>query len=239
MPENTENKTTAGQGLGIAGLVLGLVAIPLAILGCTFLLGLLLGAAGVILSAIGLSQASKAYGRKGVIIAGLITSIVGTSIALMWGLFFATASFEGRGIFRDVGRDIREEVRESMEESMDEIDRDMEKTLEELEKEMEELEEDSNYLEQFQWDEEITDREFEELIGEYEKLISDYIDLAEKTREKSISSIPGYTRVYKKAIEFTAGLTAVSPNLKEEQRERFEEINKRYEEALEKVKEED
>ena len=83
-----EVKTNAGQGLGIAGLVMGILAIPLAIMGCTSILGLLLGGAGIILSAVGLSQATKSNGNKGLPTGGLVVSIVGTFIALMWLVFF-------------------------------------------------------------------------------------------------------------------------------------------------------
>ena len=90
-----EVKTNAGQGLGIAGLIMGIMAIPLAVLGCTSILGLLLGGAGIILSAVGLSQATKSNGSKGLPTGGLVVSIVGTFIALMWLVFFAQVAKEG------------------------------------------------------------------------------------------------------------------------------------------------
>lgn len=81
MDGNTRSNT--GTGLGIAGLVLGILSIPLGIMGCTFILGLVLGIMGVTLSAVGLSQARKANSQSGLILAGLIVSIIGTSFAMV------------------------------------------------------------------------------------------------------------------------------------------------------------
>ena len=107
-----ETKTNAGQGLGIAGLILGIIAIPLAILGCTSILGLVLGVAGVILSAVGLSQATKSNGTKGLPTAGLVVSILGTAIALMWILFFARIAHEGGRWWGREGIHIMEDINE-------------------------------------------------------------------------------------------------------------------------------
>ncbi|MFO7658382.1 MAG: hypothetical protein R6W78_15090 [Bacteroidales bacterium] len=81
-----QEKTTAGQGLGIAGLVLGILAIPLGIFPCTFIPGLLLGVTGIVFGAVGYSQAKKANGPVGLTIGALAVSIVGTCFALIWTL---------------------------------------------------------------------------------------------------------------------------------------------------------
>lgn len=80
--DNTTRSNT-GTGLGIAGLVLGILSIPLGIMGCTFIMGLVMGIMGVTLSAVGLSQARKANSPSGLILAGLIVSIMGTSFAFV------------------------------------------------------------------------------------------------------------------------------------------------------------
>lgn len=79
-------KTTAGQGLGIAGLVLGILAIPLGIIPCTFIFGLVFGITGIVFGAIGYTQAKKANGPVGLTIGALAVSIVGTCFALIWTL---------------------------------------------------------------------------------------------------------------------------------------------------------
>ena len=70
-----EVKTNAGQGLGIAGLIMGVVAILLALIPCISVMGLVLGITGIVLSAVGLSQATRSNGLKGMPTAGLVVSI--------------------------------------------------------------------------------------------------------------------------------------------------------------------
>ena len=83
-------KTNAGQGLGIAGLVLGILSVILAIMGCTFLIALVFGAVGVILSAVGLSQAKRSNGAKGINMGGLVVSIIGVLMALTITVFLGS-----------------------------------------------------------------------------------------------------------------------------------------------------
>lgn len=77
------NNTSAGLGLGIAGLVLGILSIPFGIIGCTFIMALIFGILGITLSAVAFSQAKQANAPTGLIIAALIISILGTSFALL------------------------------------------------------------------------------------------------------------------------------------------------------------
>jgi peptidoglycan hydrolase CwlO-like protein len=80
---NEVKNPSAGSGLGIAGLILGILSIPFGILGCTFLFALIMGVLGIILSAVGYSQARQAGAQTGLIIAALIISILGTSFSLI------------------------------------------------------------------------------------------------------------------------------------------------------------
>jgi len=64
-----QQRSNAGQGLGIAGLVMGILAIPMGIIPCTFYLGILFGIVGIVLGAVALTQANRGYGPKGLIIA--------------------------------------------------------------------------------------------------------------------------------------------------------------------------
>ncbi len=81
-----QEKTTAGQGLGIAGLIFGILAIPLGIIPCTFIFGLVFGIIGIVFAAVGYTQAKKANGPEGLAIGALSVSIVGTCFALFWTL---------------------------------------------------------------------------------------------------------------------------------------------------------
>jgi hypothetical protein len=114
-----EHRTTAGQGLGIAGLVLGILAIPVGILPCTFYLGILFGVVGIVLSIVALTQATRGYGPRNLIIAALVCSIIGLTFATVMGFAltrngvrFVKEIMEDRGIVRDpleeIGRDTRD-----------------------------------------------------------------------------------------------------------------------------------
>ena len=76
-----ENKSNAGQGLGIAGLVLGIIALIISFIPCLGMYALIPGVIAIVLSAIAFSQAKNANASKGLIIAALVISILGTAIA--------------------------------------------------------------------------------------------------------------------------------------------------------------
>lgn len=75
--------------MGIAGLVLGIMAIPMGIIPCTFYLGILFGIVGIVLSLVALTQANRGDGPKSLIVAALICSIVGLTLASVWGFVFS------------------------------------------------------------------------------------------------------------------------------------------------------
>lgn len=81
-----EKKSNAGLGLGIAGLVLGIIALIISFIPCLGVYAVIPGAIAIVLSIIGFSQAKKANASKGLIIAALVISILGTTIAIVWGL---------------------------------------------------------------------------------------------------------------------------------------------------------
>jgi uncharacterized membrane protein YgaE (UPF0421/DUF939 family) len=135
-----QQKTNTGQGLGIAGLVLGIISIPLAIMGCTFVIALLFGAVGIVLSAIGLSQAKQANGAKGITTAGLVVSIIGSVIAILWFLFlgaFIQDAMDNKGNWLDKLEKL-EEVSKDLNEDLDKQVNN--EDMKELEEKMEDLE---------------------------------------------------------------------------------------------------
>ena len=79
--EETTTNSTAGKGLGIAGLVLGIVAAVVAFVPCLGMYAIIPGVIGLILSIISIIQANKAGAAKGMAIAGLVCSLIGISIA--------------------------------------------------------------------------------------------------------------------------------------------------------------
>lgn len=141
-----QEKTTAGQGFGIASLILGIVALLIALIPCIGLFALIPGIVAIVLAIVGLSQASKANGAKGVIIAGLVISIIGTTLAAIWLMFFSAGGAflneikdnpEIEGLFEEIIEDISDEIKDSktIEITIEGGDtEDLEKTLEDLEK---------------------------------------------------------------------------------------------------------
>lgn len=123
--EEIRNKN-AGQGLGIAGLVLGIIALIISFIPCLGMYALVPGIVAVILSAVGYSQASKENAKKGLITAALVISIIGTSIAA-WQFY----------IFRNAPSKIEEfgkEFQKALEEELDDEDLgDLEEAMEQLE----------------------------------------------------------------------------------------------------------
>ena len=78
-----EQKTTAGEGLGTAGLTIGILAIITALIPCFGWLALLLGTIALILSSVAVSQAYKRNGNKGLTISALFISITVIIIKLL------------------------------------------------------------------------------------------------------------------------------------------------------------
>lgn len=227
-----EQRSTAGQGIGIAGLILGICAVPLAIIPCTFPLALLLAAGGIILSAVGLSQASRVIGAKGLPVAGLVVSIIGMMIALMWGLFIATAidhdtKFWKEGIIEKISKKVEKNIEgtfEDIDKEFEKIDKDLENVLDDLEWEEE--------WDNFDWGSEITDEEFDKVMVSYENLIKNYITLVDEAQKGKISAIAEYAKVSTKALTLATKITSIAPKLTEEQKARFKALQKKYETAL-------
>ena len=88
MEQNTTTPTpvnpNAGKNLGIAGMILGIVAIIVSFVPCFGWWAVVLAVVGVVLSAISMTQAQKAGAPKGMAIAGLICSILAIVIGSVW-----------------------------------------------------------------------------------------------------------------------------------------------------------
>ena len=232
-----EQKSTAGQGIGVGGLILGIVAIPLAIIPCTFPLALLLATAGIILSAVGISQASKANGSKGLPVSGLVVSIIGLMIALMWGLFIAAAVHEdGKFWKNELVNKITKKVEEDMGDTFEEIDHEFEKLDQNLENMLEDLEWDKDWM-NFDWGDEISEEDFEDVMDAYDDLIHKFQDFADEADEGLSSMADEFEKMADKAAVLVEKVTEVSQKLTEEQRKKFQELQLKYEDALEKLEE--
>ncbi len=155
-----EQKTSAGQGLGVAGLVIGILAAILALIPCIGWIAIIPGVIALALTLVAFSQANKGNGSKGVIIGALVVSIIAISIGLVQIIFFAAVTTEGGTIMNKIekvakefedefedeyGKDF-EEALEDVEKSMEKIGEDLEETMERLEEDMEEVEDQTEKL---------------------------------------------------------------------------------------------
>jgi lysylphosphatidylglycerol synthetase-like protein (DUF2156 family) len=84
--ENNLQPSNAGQGMGIAALVLGIVAAIAAFIPCFGFVAILFGVLAIIFGAIGLSQAKKENAPTTMPKAGLILGIVATAFVIIWML---------------------------------------------------------------------------------------------------------------------------------------------------------
>ncbi len=137
-----EQKSTAGQGFGIAGLILGIIAFVFAFIPCFGWVALIPGTIAIALSIVALSQANKANGAKGLIIAALVVSIFGTSVAVLQGFIFAGVLSEGSHWKNRLERVIDEEIGDDLDETFKDVEEELEDALEELEEGLEDAFED-------------------------------------------------------------------------------------------------
>ncbi len=102
--EEEKQQKNSGQGLGIAGLVLGSIALIISFIPCFGWYALVPGAIAIVLSAIAYAQVKKTEASKGLIIAALIISIVATSIATVQIIFFAGVANIAKDNFEQVDK---------------------------------------------------------------------------------------------------------------------------------------
>lgn len=136
-------KTNAGQGFGIASLILGILALLIAFIPCIGIFALIPGIIAVVLGIVGLSQARNANGTTGLIISGLVISSLATLIAAVWLIFFSASGLFLNKLNEDNKLDIvieeivnqfEKEFEDDQNIEIESIETDPEKTLEELEK---------------------------------------------------------------------------------------------------------
>ncbi len=150
-----EQKTSAGQGLGVAGLVIGILAAILALIPCIGWIAIIPGVIALALTLVAFSQANKGNGNKGVIIGALVVSIIAISIGLVQIVFFAAVATEGSNVLNKIEKVAKEfedefegeygkDIEEAIEDAFEDVGKSMEKIGEDLEETMERLEEDSD-----------------------------------------------------------------------------------------------
>jgi lysylphosphatidylglycerol synthetase-like protein (DUF2156 family) len=82
--ENNLQPSNAGQGMGIAALVLGIVGMIAAFIPCFGLIAVIFGVLAIIFGAIGLSQAKRENAPTTMPKAGLVLGITATAFVIIW-----------------------------------------------------------------------------------------------------------------------------------------------------------
>jgi phosphate/sulfate permease len=147
-----EVKNNAGQNLGIAALITAIITFVLAVIPCVGLIAIIPGIIAVILASVGLSQANRNNSPRGVLVAGLIISIIAVLIA--FSQIFVVGKFAQRAdkwptdiqnIINDVQDNVTKELEDAnisikVESNGDKVEintnaekKDRERTLENLE----------------------------------------------------------------------------------------------------------
>ncbi len=103
-------KTNAGHGLGVAGLILGILSLFMAFIPCVGVIAIGPGIIAIVLSIVGLVQANKYDGAKGINIAAIIISALGTLIACVWLFVFVGIASLDEDQIEGIVEDVLEEV---------------------------------------------------------------------------------------------------------------------------------
>lgn len=93
--DNNLQTSNAGQGMGTAALVLGILTILIAFIPCVGLISVFFGILAVIFGIIGYTKAKKGNASTSMPIAGIVLGVVGTIFALMWVLLFVGSAWAG------------------------------------------------------------------------------------------------------------------------------------------------
>lgn len=226
-----EFKTNAGHGLGIAGLVLGLIAIMICFFPCLGIIAIIPGLVGVTLSVIAYNQAVKGNGARGFIIAALVVSILGSSVALMQGLFISSLSGLSHKFVNKSEQNPDDWTDKNFDEHFEHAGNEMEKTLEQLENVGDSI----NHIE-IKIDRNMSDKEFDKLMENYENLIKQTAELAKKSKKGENQATIDYAKLAIKLAAVHAKMISNLTNLSADQRRKLEDINRKYEKELDDLK---
>jgi hypothetical protein len=225
-------KSSSGQGLGIAALILGIIALVLSFIPCIGLFAIIPGIVAIILSIVALSQANKINAPKGLVIAALVISILGTTIAILWTVFFANAIKKDGWLRTQIEKTIEDETGKTIDENWKDFGDDLEKKMEHLE-----IDSSSKIKIDIEiGDNKMTDEEFDKFIINYENLIKETIKLKKKGQNNGVKSSEALSEASVKLVKFVTKLTTSSSKLTKKQVKRIEELNKKYENELDILK---
>lgn len=111
----------AGQSLGIAALITGIVTFVLAAIPCVGMIAIIPGIIAIVLASVGLSQANKSGAPRGLLIAGLVIAVVASLISFsqifVAGEIAKKAENKYSGEIENVIEDIKENVLKDLEDA--------------------------------------------------------------------------------------------------------------------------
>ncbi|HAC24004.1 MAG TPA: hypothetical protein DCE81_03720 [Cytophagales bacterium] len=84
-----QDKTNAGQGMGIASLVTGILGVVTSFIPCFGFFAMIFGVLAIVFGVVGLNQAKKGNGKTGMPMAGLILGIIASAFIVIWLIVFA------------------------------------------------------------------------------------------------------------------------------------------------------
>ncbi|WP_421917916.1 hypothetical protein [Marinifilum sp.] len=131
-------RSNSGQTIGIIALVLGIITLFIGFIPCIGFIAFVPGIIAIILSVIGLSQANRESGARGINIAALVVSVLGVLVASIWLFFFVGVASMNED---EIGGFVEGVIEEVIEESVQNPD--LQEALEELEQQLEEINIDS------------------------------------------------------------------------------------------------
>ncbi|MGG9971763.1 DUF4190 domain-containing protein [Ferruginibacter sp. SUN002] len=79
--QNAQPQSTTYKTFGIISLILGIVAFLFSFIPCLGMYAIFPGILGIVLGVIGFVMANKVNGAKGMVIAGIVLSVLGTAVA--------------------------------------------------------------------------------------------------------------------------------------------------------------
>ncbi|WP_321280100.1 DUF4190 domain-containing protein [Marinifilum fragile] len=131
-------RSNSGQTLGIIALVLGILTLFIGFIPCIGFIAFIPGVIAIILSIIGLSQANRDNGARGINIGALVISVLGVLVASIWLFFIVGVASMNEDEIEGFVEEVIEEV---IEESVNNPD--LQEALDELEQQLEEINIDS------------------------------------------------------------------------------------------------
>ncbi len=221
-----EQKSNAGQGLGIAGFILGIIALIISWIPCLGMYALIPGIIAIILSAIAFSQAKKADASKGLIIAALVVSILGSAIAgYQYYVLSSAASQLSTGL--DDWADEMNKLNKDLDNSTtsdDENTNDSDKATNDDNDNGSNL--DINAID---FSKELSSEDYDKILDQYEATLEKYAGLSEKAEKGDLSVLGDFMKLATDLTVYSTRIALAAPFMSQDQLDRFDDINKRFE----------